>query len=106
MDFSTKLITQSLTPLVKEASVHPASLSFNPQIALECPTGSGGKFWKGAATAHGIDLSWGRLGTHGNSKSISVAQCVQNNPVLELRDRALGKLAKGYDIIPHETKLP
>lgn len=39
-------------------------------------------------------------------KTIPREKCENNNPVLELRERALDKLGKGYDLIPNETKLP
>lgn len=103
---TVKLINQSLAPLVSEAATQPDTLSFEPELALQCATPSGGKFWKCTARADRLILCWGKSGTSGSTKEIMRDQCSQNNPVLELQTRALGKIAKGYDIVPHETKLP
>lgn len=105
-DSPSKIITHGLASLITEADGQPSALSFQPQISLQCPTGSGGKFWKATAIAEKLVIWWGRLGTAGSRKDIPKDQCKQNNPVLELRDRALSKLGKGYDIIPTDTKLP
>lgn len=101
---SKKIIEQSLKPLIKEAA--QGALAFEPQIVLESPANSGGKFWKGRASLTGLDLSWGRIGSRAYSKAIPSSQCAHNNPVRELMDRCLNKLAKGYDIVPAETLLP
>ena len=101
-----KLITQTLEPLIQEANKQPPNLSFQPKISLQCPTSSGGKFWKASAIAEKLVIWWGRIGTAGNRKDFLKEQCRQNNPVLELKDRTLSKLAKGYDLIPTETQLP
>ena len=102
----SQLITQALDPLIREAATAPARLSFEPQISLQCPTPQGGKFWHGSATHDALTLWWGKAGTQGARKCIVKDQCRQGNPVLELRERALRKLAKGYAINQHETKLP
>ncbi len=104
--FARKLILQSLKMLEAEAAANLITLSFEPEIGLFCPTPSGGKFWNGKATAAYLHISWGKLGSTGSVKEIPRNQCVQNNPVLELRERALQKLGKGYDIVPQKTKLP
>ncbi|MDL2313821.1 hypothetical protein LJC36_02445 [Desulfovibrio sp. OttesenSCG-928-C14] len=61
-----------------------------------------------AGRGHGARLSirWGKLGSNGTLKRIPLAKCQDQNPVLELKNRSCGKLAKGYDLIPHETVLP
>ena len=104
--FAKKVILKALTKLEAEAATSPSVLSFEPEIGLSCPTPSGGKFWNGKATATHLRLCWGKIGTQGSTKDIPSSQCVRNNPVMELRERALQKLSKGYDIIPIETKLP
>lgn len=104
--YSKKLITQGLQDLVREAASKPAPLSFNLEISLECQTSSGSKFWHGTATHDKLTICWGKTGRQGGMKHITRDQCRQSNPVFELRERSLEKLAKGYDIIPNETKLP
>lgn len=104
--FSSKLLVHTLDPLIQEAARSSKQLSFEPQISLECQTGSGGKFWKANATRNTLTLSWGKIGTIGSSKTLNRSECSQNNPVLELRNRALIKLGRGYDIIPAQTRLP
>lgn len=104
--YSRKLIVQGLEDLVQEAGSKTAPLSFTPEISLECQTGSGSKFWHGIASHDKLTLCWGKTGTQGGMKHISRDQCRWNNPVFELRERSLEKLAKGYDINPQETKLP
>lgn len=104
--FNSKLIIQNLEPLVEEAANSSNPLSFEPVISLECPTNSGGKFWRAQATHEGIIIYWGKTATNGCMKKISRAQCQLKNPVIELQNRALSKLAKGYDIVVNETRLP
>ncbi len=107
--FSAKLIVQTLDALAQHAQGNPDHLLTLPQfprIALESPSASGGKFWLGVAMETGISVRWGKTGTNGTVKHIPLSQCAQGNPVRELKTRILSKLAKGYDIIPHETVLP
>lgn len=106
VNYSRKFIIQGLKDLILEAAANPQTLSFQPQICLECPTSAGGKFWRGSAIAEKLAIWWGRTGTAGSRKDVPRDMCKQNNPVLELQERALGKLAKGYDIVPNDTKLP
>lgn len=107
--YSAKLITQTLDTLAAQTHGNPdylLTLQEYPRIALEAPSPSGGKFWIGAATENGLDIRWGKYGTAGATKHIPLAQCKQNNSVLELKTRSLGKISKGYDILPHDTQLP
>lgn len=91
-NFTKKLITQNLASLIAEVSPAISSLSFDPEISLECPTNSGGKFWRGLATNDCLKIWWGKKGSQGGMKTIPREQCQNNNPVLELRERALSKL--------------
>lgn len=107
--YGAKLIAQSLDALAVQTHGNPdylLTLQEFPRIALEAPSSSGGKFWIGAATESGITIRWGKYGTAGTTKHIPLTQCKQNNSVLELKTRSLGKIAKGYDILPHDTQLP
>lgn len=81
-------------------------LPAKPSISLECPTSSGGKFWKAWVSDTSLHLCWGRRGTAGSKKTLAALHCKNNQPILELKERCLAKLAKGYDIVPHETRLP
>jgi len=96
----------ALVPLTQNNPDHLLTLPDFPRIALESPSSSGGKFWVGVAMETGISVRWGKVGTSGTVKHFPLAQCEQGNPVLELKKRALSKVHKGYDIIPHETTLP
>lgn len=107
--YSAKLITQTLDALAIHTQTNPdhlLTLPDFPRIALEAPTASGGKFWVGSAMETGISIRWGKIGTAGTVKHIPISQCNQKNPVLELKSRTLSKLAKGYGIMPNETRLP
>jgi len=54
----------------------------------------------------GLSMRWGKLTSQGQVKHITLKACRQHNAVLELKHRALEKLAKGYVIDPHRTVLP
>lgn len=60
----------------------------------------------GAAFETGLSIRWGKTGSKGTVKHIAARLCQNNNPVLELKSRALHKLYKGYELMPHETQLP
>ena len=106
---SIKLVTQSLNALAHQAQGNPdhlLTLSQFPRIALESPSSSGGKFWLGVAMETGVSVRWGKQGTNGTVKHIPLSECDKGNPVLELKNRVMSKIKKGYDLIPHETTLP
>ena len=77
-----------------------------PRIALESPSASGGKFWLGVVMESGVSIRWGRAGTAGTVKHFPLAQCKNNNPLLELKDRFMSKIGKGYNLNPHDTRIP
>lgn len=106
---SVKLIDQELGSLARTVQGNPQhllSLPSLPCISLHAPSTSGGKYWKATAMDSGLRLQWGKLGVTGASKHIGLDDCAQNNPVLELKNRTLDKLSRGYDLIPNETLLP
>ena len=106
---SISLISHSLNALAQQTQGNPDHLLTLPQfprIALESPSSSGGKFWLGIAMETGISVRWGKQGTKGTVKHFPLILCERSNPVLELKKRAMSKLNKGYDLIPHETTLP
>ena len=107
--YSTKLICQTLDDLSLHTRQNPdylLTLKEFPRIALESQSSSGGKFWLGVAMETGVSVRWGKLGTQGTVKHFPLTHCFDGDPVKELKRRVLEKLKKGYDIIPHETKLP
>lgn len=93
-------------PVVQNDPDFLLSLPQYPRIALESPSASGGKFWLGVAMETGISVRWGKLGTNGTVKHIPITQCKDKNPVLELKRRFMDKMNNGYNIMPHETKIP
>lgn len=107
--YSVKLISQNLDVLASHTQNNPDylfTLKEFPRIALQSPSSSGGKFWLGVAMETGVSIRWGKLGTQGTVQHLPLSRCQKQNPVLELKGRALHKLRNGYDIIPHETILP
>ena len=95
-----------LIPSVQNDADFLLTLPEYPRIALESPSVSGGKFWLGVAMENGLSIRWGKMGTQGTMKHFSLNHCKNGNPVLELKHRFMGKMNTGYNIIPHETKLP
>jgi hypothetical protein len=107
--FSIPFIEQKLDALAKYIQNCPDYLVTRtgyPRIALSSPSVSGGKVWIGTATETGISIHWGKSGTQGSVKHIAISRCERNNPVLELKRRAIGKLQKSYSVMPSETFLP
>lgn len=106
--FSPEMIAQSLEAMVACIVQDPdfvSSLPDLPRVTLAQDTASGGKFWLGLITPDGVSLRWGKAGTAGTAKFIPCGECRRGNPALELKERALGKLGKGYRLVPHNTKL-
>ncbi len=107
--FSPKLITQTLDSLASsifQDDDFVSSLLEAPRVMLAQSTTSGGKFWMGAITPHGVALRWGKIGTQGSIKFIQLDQCEKSNPAVELKARVLNKLYKGYQLVPDQTFLP
>ena len=107
--FSPKLITQTLDALaasIFQDSDFVGGLLETPRVMLRQNTPSGGKFWMGSVTPHGVALRWGKIGTQGSIKFIQLDQCEKSNPAVELKARVLSKLCKGYQLIPQQTFLP
>ncbi len=106
---SSRLITQTLENLAARILQGPGFISRLPKVpyvTLAQNTGTADKIWEGVVTLHGVSLCWGKEGTRGTVKHIRLDQCQKSNPALELKKRVFAKLNKGYQIIPHYTKLP
>ena len=102
-------IVQRLDQLIPSVQGNPdflLTLPEFPRIALESPSASGGKFWLGVAMESGVSIRLGRAGTAGTVKHFPLAQCKNNNPLLELKDRFMSKIGKGYNLTPHDTRIP
>ena len=64
-----------------------------PQVILKNEASS-----RGEAFSHALELLCGRSGRRGRSLTIPADDCVDGNPVRELLERSLQKLAEGYHI--------
>ena len=67
-----------------------------PQVILKNEASS--RFWRGEAFSHALELLCGRSGRRDRSLTIPADDCVDGNPVRELLERSLQKLAEGYHI--------
>ncbi len=65
-----------------------------PQVILKNEASS--RFWRGEAFSHALELLCGRSGRRG--LTIPADDCVDGNPVRELLERSLQKLAEGYHL--------
>jgi len=107
--YTAEYIIQTLDSLIPHVQKHPGyldTLSCSPAVTLMSPSASGGKFWNGVAISTGLSLNWGKCGSKGTSLHLMLAQCKNLNPVLELKERIIKKINKGYSILPHKTFLP
>ena len=69
-----------------------------PQVILKNEASS--RFWRGEAFSHALEVLRGSSGRTGRSLTIPADDCVDGNPVQELLERSLQKLAEGYHIEP------
>lgn len=67
-----------------------------PQVILKNETSS--RFWRGEAFSHALEVLRGSSGRTGRSLTISADDCMDGNPVRELLERSLQKLAEGYHL--------
>ncbi len=78
-----------------------------PTVYLTSPSTSGGKFWEGKAYHDKTVIRWGALGTQGQEKPISLAQCQNNSTLWELMLRAERKIVNdGYGLVMSQSTLP
>ena len=56
------------------------------------------RFWRGEALSHALEGLRGSSGRTGRSLTISADDCMDGNPVSELLERSLQKLAEGYHL--------
>lgn len=107
--YTIEYIIQTLDSLLPHVQKYPGyldTLFCAPSVTLVSPSASGGKFWNGVAISTGLNLTWGKSGSNGTTQHLILAKCKHLNPVLELKERIIRKLNKGYGIMPYKTFLP
>lgn len=90
-------LEQWLTSILGHMEADPGyldTLSQLPQVILKNEASS--RFWRGEAFSHALELLCGRSGRRG--LTIPADDCVDGNPVRELLERSLQKLAEGYHL--------
>lgn len=60
-------------------------------------------FWKGQASPQGLEVSWGVVGTNGQSRFFDKSHCLGGNPAKELEKRCREKLLKSYSFDYYDT---
>lgn len=63
------------------------------------------KEWIGEAQPRGLKMQFGRTGRAKQARFCELADCCQNNPLLELKNRVTRKLLEGYWIVPELSGL-
>ena len=66
---------------------------------------SGGKFWRASVARDGLNLNWGRWNTAGQTVKIAITDCIDNDPMRELLNRALTKIRNGYVLDRDNTSI-
>ena len=90
-------LEQWLTSILGHMEADPGyldTLPQFPQVVLKNEASS--RFWRGEAFSHALELLCGRSGRRG--LTIPADDCVDANPVRELLERSLQKLAEGYHL--------
>ncbi len=100
-----KDITQWQTYVGRLAAADLTKIAHLPIVALEKPTPSGGKFWQAELQPEAVLLTWGKLGTRGQSLAIARDQCTQRDPAMEMIERTKRKINSGYALNSNNTKL-
>ena len=92
-------LEQWLAPILRHMEADPGYLDTLPQLPqVVLKNEASSRFWRGEAFSHALELLCGRSGRRGRSLTISADDCVDGNPVRELLERSLQKLAEGYHI--------
>ena len=93
------MLEQWLTSLLRHMETDPGYLDTLPQllqVILKIEASS--RFWRGEAFSYALELFRGCSGRSGRSMTIPADDCMDGNPVQELLERSLQKLAEGYHI--------
>lgn len=92
-------LEQWLAPILRHMEADPGYLDTLPQLPqVVLKNEASSRFWRGEAFSHALELLCGRSGRRGRSLTISADDCVDGNPVRELLERSLQKLAEGYHL--------
>lgn len=92
-------LEQWLAPILRYVEADPGYLDMLPQLPqIILKNEASSRFWRGEAFSHALELLCGRSGRRGRSLTISADDCVDGNPVRELLERSLQKLAEGYHL--------
>lgn len=93
-----------LRPLI---GTNPTNASNVPTVLLSTASNnvSGGKFWRASVARDGLNLNWGRWNTAGQTVKIAITDCINNDPVRELLNRALTKIHNGYALDRDNTSI-
>lgn len=90
-------LEQWLAPILRHMEADPGYLDTLPQLPqVILKNEASSRFWRGEAFSHALELLCGRSGRRG--LTIPADDCVDGNPVRELLERSLQKLAEGYHL--------
>ena len=93
------MLEQWLTSLLRHMETDPGYLDTLPQLLqVILKDEASSRFWRGEAFSYALELFRGCSGRSGRSMTIPADDCMDGNPVQELLERSLQKLAEGYHI--------
>ena len=93
------MLEQGLTSILRHMETNPGYLDTLPQLPqVILKNEASSRFWRGEAFSHALEILCGRSEGRGRSLTIPADDCVDGNPVQELLERSLQKLAEGYYI--------
>ena len=93
------MLEQWLTSLLRHMETDPGYLDTLPQLPkIILKNEASSRFWRGEAFSYALELFRGCSGRSGRSMTIPADDCMDGNPVQELLERSLQKLAEGYHI--------
>ena len=93
------MLEQWLTSLLRHMETDPGYLDTLPQLLqVILKNEASSRFWRGEAFSYALELFRGCSGRSGRRMTIPADDCMDGNPVQELLERSLQKLAEGYHI--------
>ena len=93
------MLEQWLTSLLRHMETDPGYLDTLPQLLqVILKNEASSRFWRGEAFSYAVELFRRCSGRSGRSMTIPADDCMDGNPVQELLERSLQKLAEGYHI--------
>ena len=92
-------LEQWLASILGHMEADPGYLDTLPQLLqVILKNEASSRFWRGEAFSYALELFRGCSGRSGRSMTIPADDCMDGNPVQELLERSLQKLAEGYHI--------